>query len=275
MKFLEERHLNNPACKFTLANLDEVLVPYLKAQGDEVQEEQALSSFIRKASAHAKRFGPPLLVDFYVKHLLWTICHHAADCDVDFPGRWWSAWRSARSKTFQFVAKEMAPAIQNDELVSLEDEIASVTERYFTEDERRIVELLTAWQGGEGPVRSLLFREWQTLSQRQMERNEQERRERIGSTEDQKARVLAYLDHAVTPHLPALLGRYRKLVKTGAYGEKIFKSWKKEVRYFGDEVLGMFQQREVTDNDLERDEIEEIAYEHITELVEAQNIQDR
>jgi hypothetical protein len=270
MRFLKQRSgLDNPVCRFTLANLDEVLVPYLEAKDDEAERKRSLASFIGKASRSARGFGPLQLVEFYVEHVLWSICMDAADCDEDFPGRWWDAWRSARLRTLEYAAKEMAPAIESGELISLEEALASVAERYLDHDQRFIVERLTAWHRGEGPVLSLLFREWQTLYRQHEEREEQQRRERLGSKEDQLARLQSYLDEAITPHLPALARRYRKLVKTGAYGEKLFKSWEKEVRYFGDEVLGLFQQREVTDSDLERNVIEEIAYELITVRVEA------
>lgn len=275
MQFLKQRSsLDNPVCRFTLANLDEVLVPYLEAKDDEAERKRSLGSFIGRASRYARRFGPLQLAEFYVEHILWTICSDAADCDEDFPGRWWGAWRSARLRTLEYVAKEMAPAIESGELVSLEEALTSVVERYLDHDQRFIVERLTAWHRGEGPVLSLLFREWQTLYRQHEEREEQQRRKRVGSKEDQLARLQSYLDEAITPHLPALVGRYRKLVKTGAYGEKIFKSWEKEVRYFGDEVLGLFQRPEVTDSDLERNDIEEVAYEHITERVEAEIVRD-
>ncbi|WP_027514746.1 hypothetical protein [Bradyrhizobium sp. WSM1417] len=274
MKLLKERSLDNPVCRFTLANLDEVLLPYLEARDDEAERKRSLAPFIARASRLARRFGPLQLAEFYVEHILWTICMDAADCDEDFPGRWWGAWRSARLKIFEYVAKEMAPAIESGEFVQLDEAIAAVTERYLDDDERFIVERLTAWHTGEGPVLSLLFREWQThssrrwkLEEQQWEQEEQERREQAGSKEDQLARLEGYLDEAITPHLTALVGRYRKLIKTGAYGEKIIKGWEKEVRYFSDEVLELFERPEV--RYLERADVEAVAYEHITERVEA------
>ncbi|MCW2358841.1 MULTISPECIES: hypothetical protein [Bradyrhizobium] len=269
MKFLKEHNLDNPVCRFTVGHLDDVLVPYLKAKDDENQRKRTLAPFARKASVHVRDFGSYELVEFYVGQALWRICLDASDCDEPLPGRWWSAWRSARAKTFQFIADEVEPSINNGEPVCLETSIAAVVERYFTEDERYIAGLLTAWHGGIGPVGDLLFREWQVLMQLWEKRCEGEQRQRIGSREKQIARLQMYLDRATAPHLPALLTRYRKLVKTGAYGEAIFESWEKEVEYFGDAVLQMFHERDVTDSDFEREEIEEIAYERITELVQA------
>lgn len=269
MQFLKEHHLDNLVCRFTVANLDDVLVPYLRAKDNEDERKRALASFVRKALAHARGFGPNELVEFYVGQALWWICLDALDNDELLPGRWWSAWRSARSKTFQFIAEEVATTINNDEPVCLETSVSAVAERYFTEDEKHITDLLRAWHGGLGPVGDLIFREWQVLTHLREKRREEERSQRLGPKEQQIARVQTYLDGATSPHLPALITRYSKLVKTGAYGETIFKSWEKEVRYFVEEVLQMFHERAVTDNDLERGEIDEIAYERITELVQA------
>lgn len=268
MKFLKEHNLDNLVCKYTAANLDDVLMSYLKAKDDD-ERKLVLAPFARRAADHARGFGPYELVEFYVEQTLWRICMDASYSEEPLPGRWWSAWRSARSKTFQFIADEVEPAINNGEPVCLEASIAAVTERCFTEDERYIAGLLTAWHGGIGPVGNLLFREWQVLMQLWEKRREEERRQRIGSREKQIARLQTYLDRATAPHLASLVTRYRKLVKTGAYGETIFKSWENEVEYFGDAVLKLFLESDVTDSDLEREEIEEVAYERITELVEA------
>lgn len=178
--------------------------------------------------------------------------------------------KSAKAKTDQIVTDKLKAAYYLTDIWEFDATqfLAEAVQPNLTPEEQEIVHLLENHFRGSNVCLKIIHEKLEKLGSEREELQDAERQKTIGTPAQQRENIRKYIDSQFKSYFPSLCGRYKKNVKIGAYGEKTYKAWKKELKYFFSEVIRIDDDKSFPDADFDEEEVFEILYQYVTTEIE-------